>query len=219
VIVGGIPVNQLRTPESAGEVTQDLAISVEVLPEESATSPVIQIEEAGIRFTLSQTTVVEHRWSGAIQVQGYARWGVGLYKFRVDSLGVDDCEASFYLRVVGGSPMTTVAGVGALLALLSGLGLLAAATIGSRRRRRALSDLAWAEGRARWRPRVPYLGLVGGLAAAVGAIGLLQQYALVYPTRLIALTALLAGLAAGFALPLVSDVLAVHRVNRVAQAA
>jgi hypothetical protein len=219
VIVGGTPVSELRTPDMAGEVTQDLAVQVEVVPEEAASTPVIQIEELGLRFTLSRMTLVEHRWSGAIQVQSSARLAVGLYKFHVRSLGRDDCEASFYLRVVGAGPMATVGGIGSLLVLLCGLGALAAATIGSRRRRRALADMAWAEGRARVPLRVSFLGLVGGLAAGAGAIGLLQQYALVYPTGGIGLTALVLGLGVGSVLPLASDSVAVRRINRVAASA
>jgi len=68
--------------------------------------------------------------------------------------------------------------------------------------------------RAGWRPRISAVGLVGGLLAGAGVVVLLQQYALVYPTRAVAIEGLVGGLALGLIIPSLLRVFAVRRVNR-----
>lgn len=68
--------------------------------------------------------------------------------------------------------------------------------------------------RARWRPRISAVGLVGGLLAGAGIVVLLQQYAVVYPTRAVAIEGLVGGLALGLIIPSLLRVFAVRRVNR-----
>jgi len=67
--------------------------------------------------------------------------------------------------------------------------------------------------RARWRPRVSALGLLGGFLSGLGILVLLQQYALVYPTRTVAVTGLVLGLATGIAVPSLIRLRGVRRVN------
>jgi hypothetical protein len=68
--------------------------------------------------------------------------------------------------------------------------------------------------RARWRPRISVVSLVGGLLAGAGIVVLLQQYAVVYPTRAVAIEGLVGGLALGLIIPSLLRVFAVRRVNR-----
>jgi len=65
-----------------------------------------------------------------------------------------------------------------------------------------------------WRPRISVVGILGGLLAGIGAVVLLQQYALVYPTRAVAIEGLAGGLAVGIIVPSLARILPVRRVNR-----
>ena len=68
--------------------------------------------------------------------------------------------------------------------------------------------------RAGWRPRISVVGLVGGLLTGIGVIVLLQQYAVVYPTRAVAIEGLVGGLALGLIIPSLLRVFTIRRVNR-----
>ncbi len=68
--------------------------------------------------------------------------------------------------------------------------------------------------RVRWRPRLSVAGTVGGLLAGAGTVVLLQQYAVVYPTRAVAIEGLVGGLAVGLVMPSLLRVFAVWRANR-----
>jgi hypothetical protein len=65
-----------------------------------------------------------------------------------------------------------------------------------------------------WRPRLSAAALIGGLLAGAGMVVLLQQYAVVYPTRAVAIEGLVGGLAVGLIIPSLLRVFAVWRVNR-----
>ena len=68
--------------------------------------------------------------------------------------------------------------------------------------------------RVGWRPRLSAAGIVGGLLAGAGIVVLLQQYAVVYPTRAVAIEGLVGGLAVGLVIPSLLRFFAVWRVNR-----
>ncbi len=67
--------------------------------------------------------------------------------------------------------------------------------------------------RVRWHPRISLGSLGSGLLAGLGAGVLLQEYAIVYPTRTVAIVELAAGLAVGLVLPSLTRAFAVRRVN------
>jgi len=67
---------------------------------------------------------------------------------------------------------------------------------------------------ARWRPRLSVLGIICSLLGAIGVVVLLQQYGKVFPTRLVVIYALVAGLAAGVAVPSLLALIGVFRTNR-----
>jgi len=68
--------------------------------------------------------------------------------------------------------------------------------------------------RRTWRPLVSVSGVGGGLVGALGVVVLLQEYGRLFPTTAVLVRALLAGLAAGVALPSLARVARVRRANR-----
>lgn len=68
--------------------------------------------------------------------------------------------------------------------------------------------------RARWTPRITLLGLVSGLLAGAGAVVLLQQYAIEYPTMAAAVrNVVIAVVLYGVVVPTIGRTLAVRRLN------
>lgn len=65
-----------------------------------------------------------------------------------------------------------------------------------------------------WRPRISVVGIVGGLLTGLGGGVLLQQYAVLFPTRRIAIVELAAGLVVGLIVPSLGRAIAVSRYNR-----
>jgi len=55
---------------------------------------------------------------------------------------------------------------------------------------------------------------MGGLLAGAGIVVLLQQFALVYPSLTVAIVGLVGGLAVGLAVPSLTRIIPVTRVNR-----
>lgn len=150
----------------------------------SAAKPIdylkVELEFAGIRWTVHDEPTSGTSWSKVVNVADYADYGVGLYKVVGSSSGSGLSCSGAALVDVQGNPLSTIAGlVGLGLAILGGLGvaLLAlggAGTVG----RRALGAL---------------LGIVFGLGLGV----LLQEYGLLYPTQTVAIVLLAGGAVLG----------------------
>ena len=159
----------------------------------------VVVSMAGFHWTVKDEPASGTSWTRTVNVHDYARWGVGLYQVTGSSAsaaGGATCSGTALVRV-GGNPLTTVAGIGGLAAaLLGALGLLAA--VGPLRLRAGIGPVA---------------GFVGGALLGAGVLTLLQQYSLVYPTRGVALTALLAGIVVGAILPVIAHVLATGGVG------
>jgi hypothetical protein len=68
--------------------------------------------------------------------------------------------------------------------------------------------------RARWRPKLSLFGLLAGLVGGVGVGVLLQQYAVVYPTRSVAIIYIVVGLLTGLVIPSIGRWFGVRAVNR-----
>jgi len=68
--------------------------------------------------------------------------------------------------------------------------------------------------RARWRPRFSFVGIVGGFLSGVGGLVLLQQYAVLFPTRTVAIVFVAGGVILGITLPSLLRVRAVRKTNR-----
>ena len=146
----------------------------------------VQLEFGGFRWTVHDEPTTGTSWQRNVAVDRYATYGVGLYKVIGESSAAGgSCSGAALVRV-DGNPLSTWAGGGA--AGLTALALVSIAGI----------SLAAARGaRSRLAPVAALIGLIGGLGAGV----LLQQYAILYPTRTVAIVELLAGLAVGALLP------------------
>jgi len=147
----------------------------------------ITVSMAGFHWTVTDQAASGTSWARSVDVGKYAKWGAGLYQVTGVSTGKvagTQCSGTALVKV-GGNPLATTAGVVALvLAVLGAVGLVAVAAIASTHLNRAT-----------------FSGLGAGLLLALGIGTLLQEYALVYPTRGIALATLCAGGVAGLLLP------------------
>jgi hypothetical protein len=68
--------------------------------------------------------------------------------------------------------------------------------------------------RARWRPRLSVLGILGGLLGSLGAVVLMELNGNVYPTRQWTIEALVGGLLVGLIVPSLGNAFAAWRINR-----
>ncbi|MCU1391300.1 MAG: hypothetical protein JWL72_4638 [Ilumatobacteraceae bacterium] len=141
----------------------------------------VQLAFAGIDWTVAEGDADGTSWSKEVSVGDYSRFGVGLYAVHVVSGGSSPCSGGVLIRIAG-SPFSSIAGW--VLLAATGAGIGAVAMTASRR--------------GRGFPKGPTaLGAVGGL----GAVGLVQQFALAAPTRPVVLI----GVALGAVLPLIAQ--------------
>lgn len=141
---------------------------------------------AGFSWTVKDSAVGGQVYRGTVPVKDYALYGVGLYKVSGIASGVGvHCTGSALVRVKGEALATVAGGVGIGAAALGALGLLAGLAGG------AGGVTPFRVGRSS----------VAGLLAGFGAVVLLQQLALLYPTALVAAVGLAAGFGAGTAAP------------------
>jgi hypothetical protein len=144
----------------------------------SATRPItmlkVEIEFAGIGWAVHEEPTEGTSWAKTVNVADYSKYGVGLYKIVGSSSGQAFSCTGAALVEVDGNPLTTVAGlVGLGLAIVGALGILWVALRGP--------------------GGAPVVGAVLGVLLGAGAAVLLQQFAIVYPTMIVALIALGAG--------------------------
>ena len=124
----------------------------------------VQLAFAGFHWTVAEDDATGTEWSRTLEVKDYTKFGVGLYQVRAVSSGGTACEGAVLIRVTG-SPFATIAGWAGVL--LAGAGIGATAFVGLRRR------------------GVPILPMAVGALGGVGVLGLLQQFAVAYPTRVL----------------------------------
>lgn len=128
----------------------------------------IQIEFAGMRWTVRDKPSHGKSWSSDVKVKNYAKYGVGLYKVIGSSSGGVSCSGSALVKVKG-NPLSTVAGIVGLVAALAGLGGIGAAVATTMR----AGKLGFGK---------TVLGALFGLIAGLGLAVLLQEYSVMYPT-------------------------------------
>jgi hypothetical protein len=88
----------------------------------------IQLGFAGINWTVAKGTADGTSWSKTVEVDDYARYGVGLYKVTGVSSGGVSCSGAALVKV-DGSPFGSIAGiVGAALTVI-GVGAVATNTL------------------------------------------------------------------------------------------
>ena len=141
----------------------------------SATRPItelaVEIEFAGIGWTVHDEPTEGRSWARTVNVGDYSKYGVGLYKVVGSSDGQAFSCTGAALIEVEGSPLTTIAGlVGLALAVFGGLGILWVAFRGP--------------------GGAPVVGAILGVLLGAGVGVLLQQFAILYPSLILALIAL-----------------------------
>jgi hypothetical protein len=128
----------------------------------------VEIEFAGIRWTVRDKPSHGNSWSSTVDVNKYAKYGVGLYKVIGSSSGGVSCSGSALVKVKG-NPLTTVAGIVGLIAAIAGIGGLGVAVA------MTLRAGAMSFGRT-------LAGALFGIVAGLGLAVLLQEYGVMYPT-------------------------------------
>lgn len=188
------------------EVEDDSPTSVLMSSEQPITRLKVEIEFAGLRWTVHDraNTGDSNRWASEVPVDDYAVYGIGLYKVIGTSYGAGfECSGAALIDVVGDEPLdplVTVAGLAGLtLSLIGAFGVLAVALKAGQTG--AVPVIASA-----------FFGLL--LGAGVGV--LLQQFSAVYPTIGVVGALLAGGAATGlvftlFGLPERSDARAGRR--------
>jgi hypothetical protein len=148
----------------------------------------VEIEFAGIPYTVHDEPTTGTEWSSVVPIDDYATYGIGLYKIVATSTGPGvTCEAATLVDVQG-EPFETAAGaIGLGLLIVGGLGVLSFLLRGGRTR------------------LAPFLGAFLGIVFAIGGGALLQEFGLLYPTLTMAVGFLVGGAALGFIAGLVGS--------------
>lgn len=166
-------------------VDRNSLVSVTMESERPLTRLLVELEFAGVRWTVHDRRVTGTRWASEVPVEDYGVYGMGIWKVVTKSEGAGfTCEATALIEVVDDhelDPLATIAG-------LTGLGLALTGFLGS-------LAVAGRIGRSR---AAPFSGALFGVILGAGVTVLLQQFAVVYPT--LGLTAAVVALGAAFGL-------------------
>ena len=168
--INGQNVKDQGTGAFAGAITveNDAIVPVTMSAGSQISHLKIQIQFAGMSWTVRNKASHGKSWSSDVKVKNYAKWGVGLYKVVGSSSGGVSCTGSALVKVKG-NPLTTVAGIVGLIATALGLGGIAAAVITTMKA--GSIGIGKSIG-----------GLLAGLIAGLGLAVLMQEYSLMYPT-------------------------------------
>ena len=126
------PVENHQTPGTAKEVDASSRAVIRGVDNGGAGRTRI-----GIKFDPLPSVNVRDRvetgteWSGDVDVDDYATYGVGLYKVTASS---DNCSGFVWIRVTGKSPFTTVAGIIAAVLIVSSLSIAIGGIVRARAR-------------------------------------------------------------------------------------
>ena len=165
-------------------VNRNSLVSVTMSSERPITRYKVELEFAGVRWTVHDRAGTGTEWASEVPVEDYGVYGMGLWKVVTKSEGRGfACEATALIEVVDDhelDPLATIAG-------LAGLGLSLTGLLGS-------LAIAGRIGRSR---SAPFSGLVLGALLGVGVCVLLQQFSVLYPTLGVAGGLVAAGAAFG----------------------
>jgi len=196
--IAGTSVKNLgaTSANDAIHVANDARIPVTMTASQPIEQLQVRISLAGLGYDAKNGPASGTSWTRTVNVNDYAKWGVGLYQVTGSSTGPGLTCSGTALVQVEGNPLSKPAGwVGVGLAALGVIGLIGVA-------------LAALHGGGLLSASL--LGLLAGLAAAVGVTVLLQQYSVLFPTGPIALGMLAIGAAVGVGLPLVMHAFGAH---------
>jgi hypothetical protein len=183
--IAGQDVKNRETNATSDPITVAEGSSVRVSM--SAARPIthlkVELEFAGIRWTVHDEPTTGRTWSKEVAVDDYATYGVGLYKVIGSSSGPGlSCSGAALVKVEG-NPLTTVAGLVGL-----GLAIVGGVAVG------LLSLRGGGSGGAL------VLGALFGALFGLGLGVLLQEYALLYPTLVVTIVLLAGGAVLGLVL-------------------
>ena len=119
-------------PSDAIDVDESDEVAVQARSSSQIGSYRIQLEYAGIRWTVAKGQSTDNTWNRAVKVKDYARYGAGLYRVHGVSDGASTCDGAVLIKV-GGSPLTTPVGLVAAGFVVVGLANIAATLRGSRK--------------------------------------------------------------------------------------
>jgi hypothetical protein len=124
-----------RSASSPGDAI-DVGNADQVVVDARASSPIgkyrIEMEYAGIRWTVAKGESNDNTWTKSVKVDDYARYGAGLY--RVHGVSTDGVSCDGVALVdVGGSPLTTPVGLVAAGFVLVGVANAALSVRGGRK--------------------------------------------------------------------------------------
>jgi hypothetical protein len=196
--INGVNVKNQSSTSASGAivVAKDAKVPVTMSASKPISNLQVKISMMGLGRTVKSGPASGTSWVRTVNVKDYSFWGVGLYQVTGSSSGAGlSCSGIAIVRVEG-SPLSTPAGWVSLgLTVVGGLGLVGT----------ALSAL-----RGGGMVKATLLGLLSGLAAALGVTVLLQQFSVLFPTGQIAVGALALGAIAGIGLPAVAHLLGTH---------
>jgi hypothetical protein len=192
--IAGEDVAKAQTGPTSTPITVDEGSSVPIaMTAPGSLSHVkITMEFPGFSWVVRDKEVSTPTYEDTVPVDDYATYGVGLYKVKGVGTGGDfACFGAALVRVKG-NPITTVAGGAALGAAVVGLLGVLASVLG---------------GRGGVRPFRSLVSIVLGLLLGAGALVLLQQAAVLYPTTTVGVVLLAGGAALGLVAPWVGKLL------------
>jgi hypothetical protein len=170
-VIAGSDTQSLGTGplEDGIPVDRDSLVPVAMTSERPLTRMHVELEFAGVRWTVHDRPAQGTRWASEVPVDDYGVYGLGLWKIVASGEGAGfSCEATALIAVEDEHPLdalATISGLAGLgLALFGLLGVLAVA------------------GRIGKAKSAPVGGLLLGVMFGVGVGVLLQQFSVVYPT-------------------------------------
>jgi hypothetical protein len=162
-------------------VPQTGAVAVIMTAERPLDRLKLDIEFAGIRYTVRDEPTTVKSSTGIVPVDEYAKYGIGLYKIVGTATGEGfTCEATALVDVQGNPLESALGAIGVAMVIVGGLGVFSFLLRGGR------PGLAMV--------LASFLGII--LAAGIGI--LLQEYGLFYPTQIASILVLVGGAAVGF---------------------
>lgn len=182
-----VDVNQISTPGTALEVPYDGTIKVQVESQMPVTGQAVALEFAGVRWTVWSGTDTGTSWTHTMNVDKYAKYGVGLYEVVGESTGANACTGTAFVKVTGKSPLTTVAGIAGAVVGVVGLGLLLASVLAAAKPSGGVGGIG--------------AGVFAGILLAGSFLVLTQQFGVVYPTLMVVIVAVAVGIVLGILIP------------------
>jgi hypothetical protein len=107
-------------PGDAIDVEESDAIAVAAQSTSAIGGYRIQLEYAGIRWTVAKGQSTNNQWTRQVKVSDYARYGAGLYRVHGVSDGSASCDGSALIDV-GGNPLTTPLGIAGVVFVAVGV--------------------------------------------------------------------------------------------------